>query len=376
MFATRICYLIIFLFAVTAFADGDLAQVSDKARKEYLREAKVWHQTDIANTNILAGPQSTIAAAPEQEVTCQYVEPQGDPEGYAPKFKCKLPAGQIVRVKYDTREVFGEVAGTHLLWALGFFTDRNYPVKLKCLGCPERSPFHPKPEEARIERNFSKTLIEEDFPGEIGEHHDQGWKWKELDEVDVRAGGSSRAEVDALKLLAVFMQHTDSKQQNQRIGCYQEDIERQGNSEICKRPVLMIQDLGETFGTGGPKITNASSMSLQGWKSQKIWNEVKEEQFTESNPGKRACFGNLTSADFAKSDGLFDPQISEEGRQFLAQLLNQLSDQQIHDLFSVGRADKTGDLIDDNGTERQETIEDWVAVFKDKRQQINEHRCY
>jgi hypothetical protein len=366
----------LFLFSWILFPPGDLSHLSRSARSHYLHEARVWRQTDIPGTNILAGPQSPIAIPPEHEVDCQYVEPREVPTGYSPKFQCKLAGSQqVAHVKYGSHEVYAEVAGTRLLWALGFYTDEDYPVKIRCSGCPEKSPFHPSKSEARVERYFDDAIIEQAFEGEIAEYHDQGWTWQELDLVDVRFGGAPKREVDALKLLAVFIQHTDSKRQQQRIGCFPADVVRQGNMESCKKPVLMIQDLGCTFGAGAPEITAASSMNLPAWRSRPIWNYEKEAQFAQSNPGKRACFGNLTSADFAKRDGLFDPQISEDGRKFLADLLNQLSDQQIYNLFQAARADKTEDVIDDHGRPRPINLDDWVAAFKEKRREITEHHC-
>src|SRR5437773_5989749 len=186
--------VILYTGFLSVFADGGLSSVSDKERKDYLHKAKVWHQTDIPNTNILAGAESEIAVPFNEQVTCQYVEPQVQPSGYAPKFRCRFSnGGQNVHVKYDTREVYGEVAGTRLLWALGFFTDKNYAVKLRCLGCPGKNPFHPSPQEARVDRTLDNALIEEDFPGEIAQFHDQGWAWKELNDVDEKSGGSGKA---------------------------------------------------------------------------------------------------------------------------------------------------------------------------------------
>jgi len=355
---------------------GDLGHLPQTARNYYLYQAKIWHRTDIPRTDILLGPPAEIAARPEQEVACQFIEPGRKMGGYSPKFKCRLThSGDVVPVKYGSHEVYAEVAATRLLWALGFYADKDYPVKLLCSGCPEKKPSHPAAGEKRMDRVLNDAIIEEPFKHEISSFHDEGWAWQELDSVNVRLGGASQKEIDALKLLAVFLQHTDSKRAQQRIGCYPEDFEQKGNLESCKNPVLMIQDLGCTFGSGGRDISEASSMNLQAWKSQPVWNIPKETDFASKNPGEHVCFGNLTSADSAKHDGLFDPKISEAGRQFLANLMNQLSDVQIYDLFRVARADKTNDSIEVDGVRRPVEIEDWVSVFKDKRQQINHHRC-
>lgn len=336
-----------------------MLKVSHAERENYIRRAAVWMATDIPKMDLSAGPQSNISVSPGVEVACQYSEPESGAQGYAPKFECTLPDTQeMVRIKYSGNEVLAEVAGTRLLWALGFYTDENYPVRVRCAGCPQKNPFHPAADEPREERVFEDSEMERSFPGlEIGEYHDQGWAWKDLDDVDEKAGGAGKAQIDALKLLAVFIQHTDSKHQQQRLGCYAQDLDQSTHPPTCKKPVLMIQDLGQTFGGGAAQISDTSSMNLQAWKSQPIWS-------LEESPDSGKCVGNLTSAAFAREDGLSNPQISEDGRAFLANLLNQLSDQQIRSLFQTARAEKTGASVDD-----------WLAVFRDKRDQITHHHC-
>jgi len=102
-------------------------------------------------------------------------------------------------------------------------------------------------------------------------------------------------------------------------------------------------------------------MNLNGWKNTPVWSHD--------------CIGNLVSAEFAEEDGLNNPRISEEGRRFLANLLNQLSDTQIRELFQVARVGITGETIEDHGHKRPVNIDDWVAAFKFKRNQINDRRC-
>jgi hypothetical protein len=364
------------LYGRTLFEEAELLRVSKVVRRDYIQKASVWHPTDVSQMNLWLGPQESLPLMPGQEVRCRYVEPHGASGGHTPKFKCKLQSGQIVRVKYSSRETFAEVAGTRLLWALGFYTDYDYPVQLLCEGCPEKDPFHPSDDERRLERLFRDTVLEPDFPGqEIGVYHDQGWAWSELDLIDETAGGSSKAQVDALKLLAVFLQHNDSKQSQQRLACFAGDLHRRLADFECVRPVMMIQDLGATFGGGGPEVTAASAMSLADWKKQPIWNHEKEMKLATDNPQIAVCVGKLTGANFAASDGLFDPVISEAGRSFLAKLLSELSDRQIGDLFRAARIDKTGEMIEEQGQKRPVNAGDWVAVFKTKRQEIINRHC-
>jgi hypothetical protein len=75
------------------------------------------------------------------------------------------------------------------------------------------------------------------------------------------------------------------------------------------------------------------------------------------------CVANLPGS---LTGTLHHPRISEEGRKFLADLLNQLSDAQIRDLFDVSRF-----------TERDSSasLSEWVNAFKAKREAISTRTC-
>lgn len=362
------------LFVFFHFTPENLSRVTSVQRAGYLNRARVWHKTNIPEMNIVDGPRTDIAVPPNTEVTCTYVEDGSSGPGYAPKFKCRLQgSNQLVRVKYSSREVVAEVAGSRLFWMLGFYADAYYPVKLRCLQCPENHPFHPADDEPRVDRVLEPALIEKVYAGAIiSEYQDQGWSWEELDQSDPAAGGATKAERDALKLLAVFVQHTDSKPSQQRLACPEKDLKKKQGDQMCSAPILMIQDLGSTFGMGGDDVADTSSMDLEAWRRQPVWNVLKEQEFFQKN-GYATCFGTLVPA---WDNGLRDPEISEEGRVFLAGLLNQMSDEQIRQLFIVSRADLTGQQIEDKGVLRSVTIEDWVRAFQEKRQEINEHHCF
>jgi len=75
----------------------------------------------------------------------------------------------------------------------------------------------------------------------------------------------------------------------------------------------------------------------------------------------RPAAGGVTDREVGESR---NPRISEAGRAFLASRLLLLSDQQIRDLFRAARAER-----------RDGTINDWVRVFKRKRDEIVKARC-
>jgi hypothetical protein len=318
-------------------------------RDAAIARAHVWHPTNISAMNIIQGPEGPDAFAFRATVDCDYVSK--DMSGRSPKFACRIGQDDEVKVKFGgtNGEVYAEVASSRLLWALGFPADRMYPVRVVCHGCP---------------REFNGTARGKDFifdPATIerktGEEMSGEWSWQELDRVQEEAGGAPRAHRDALKLLAVFLQHSDSKPQQQRLVCLESGWKPGAE---CARPVMMINDLGLTFGRGTWVNTNdGSGMNLKAWSATPVWK------------GASGCIGNLPKSFTGTLD---NPAIGEAGRQFLAALLTQLSDAQLRDLFTVARVTLRGRSPGD-GRDGFATVDEWVGAFKAKRAEIVNRRC-
>jgi hypothetical protein len=275
--------------------------------------------------------------------------------GRTPKFGCRRTGERkVLKVRYgrDNGEIYAGVAATRLLWALGFGADGLYPVRVICRGCPAEMQAEGKAGEGTI--TFDVAAIERPFPGEDVESREAGagWAWQELSHVDQNAGGASVSQRDALKLLAVLLQHSDNKPEQQRLVC-QEGGESRHDLAQCRTPFLLIHDLGITFGRANlfnrPEV---GSGNFEAWSASKVW----------KNP--EHCVGNLTASQTGTLD---DPVISEGGRRFLSDLLAQLTDRQLHDLFSVARLSQkpTGSA----------PVEAWVSAFKAKRQEIASNPC-
>jgi hypothetical protein len=331
-----------------AAGDREAAQ-----RTAVLARAQVWRSVDVRKADLLAGPRDERSFARNATITCEYLDKKLS--GLSPKFACKLPDGDELKVKYGgtNGEVYGELLATRLLWALGFGADAMYPVNVICRGCPQPLGGIERP---GGEYRFDPALVERKMAGkEWPRDGDPGWSWRDLAEVTPARSGAPRAQRDALTLLAVFLQHTDSKPQQQRILCLG------GISEnTCSRPFLMISDLGLTFGAASLANSNqASGANLERWRSTPVW---------RSEPG---CVGNL---DKSFSGTLDRPVIGEAGRRFLAVLLQQLSDAQLHDLFEVARVNlrlrEPGHALSGFPS-----IDEWVSAFKQKRDQIVSKRC-
>jgi hypothetical protein len=333
-------------FGIGGFETGDgLPKPPEKewaARNAALTRARVLRDEpfDASTIDFAADPNSAVVN-PKLTV-CKYTP--DEVSGTTPKFDCVLENGDKVKVKYGyTKEIPSEIVASRLLHAMGFGADRVSRVEtVRCHGCPFQ-PFHTRTlweiiglteyMDRRIDhdkyRDFEHVSVERNFDGSVIEvGHERGWGFYELDKIDAAKGGATRAEIDALRLMAVFLHHWDNKTSNQRLTC--------PNSETgdCKHPLAMIQDVGSNF---GPK-----KMHLENWTSRPVWTSTG------------SCTVSMKSMPY-KGGTFVDARISEEGRRLLGDRLRQLRHSQIESLFaSAGVEDARA----------------WTAAFQDKVRQI------
>ena len=295
-------------------------------RDEALARARVWARPRVQPGAVdfsknTPGPGVFDADA---DVDCTFViEPVG---GKTPKFMCALPDGKHIKVKYGgpNGELPAEVAGTRLLTGLGFPTDRmNRVHSVRCRGCPllpqqalqciganEPAAVCLHGANAGTVVTFAPAVIELPIKGhKIEASDDQGWSWYELDTIDPKAGGSSRAEVDALRLMAVLLAHWDNKGANQKLICPPGDERSDGTSGA---PMAVIGDLGSTFGP--------QKVDLSQWRAFPVWTDP------------RACRVSMKALPYAGAT-FPDREISEAGRQFALELLRPVTREQLDALF-------------------------------------------
>ena len=282
---------------------------------------------------------------------CRYL--YDEPSGTSSKFDCVRPSGEIVKVKYGRNaEIHAETAASILLTRLGYAADRVRIVpRVRCYGCP-RYPFlmsrllflaHiPDPMDPdgfdSGYTDFDWVSVESRFDApSIETENVEGWAWYEL--TDSHA---PRAELDAFRLLAAILAHWDNKSDNQRLVCL--DPGPAPPDGVCATPLLMIQDLGATF---GPVKVNLSA-----WRDRPLF----------ENPGE--C--RVTMRDLPFSGATFpDVQISEEGRLDFARRLSTLSDDEVRRMF-----------VDANfpefysGTDDGQDLEHWTAAFRHRVDQV------
>lgn len=377
-------------------------------RLQAISEAQILEPRDPGTLDAKAGPpdpEGRFRFPFDAWVYCTF-EADPDKSGKTPKFDCRidrvvdpetgevqtaddLPKKDVVKVKMgaDNGEVYAEVAGTRLLWLLGFHADAMYPVHVVCRGCPEDATAETGPTATRA---FWHASIERKTPGkrmyEERKGKDQGWSWKELEQ-------SSRAPLahrEALKLLAAFVVHGDNKPAQQRLVCdgVEVDASVRPYRTTCKASRVYIQDLGGTFGGGGLLTRNATAkMNLERWRNTSVWRRVGKPTRPDGSSDVE-CKANLPNAlsailpipsnGWTGWGGLRHPAIGEEGRRLLAERLALLSDEQIAAIFRAARVEEAPSnrlppgLTSDEG---DEIIRAWVDVFREKRNEIEKGAC-
>jgi hypothetical protein len=364
--------LLLLLLCLTVPVTAQKSCFTSEARAEAERTAKVYQAPDpdydpVLGYNTTKGPRvgapavgSDGRAAP---ITCVADPKPNEGSGTTPKFYCSVPGvvdedGQLIRYKVkphfkgqsrDKRngEVYGEFLSSRFSKALGFFADDEWVVDVTCQDCQKSlnkefqgTPFTPFQPAAGVE-----------LP--LGNGIDVNCNNKDSAPLagslaKLLQSGAPRAEIDAFKLWLAFIDHGDTKTDNQKISCLDSKKNPDG-SRTCKpgQAVFYVSDMGSTFGHSSASENKAR---LKTWKGK--------------DPIKVSS-GHCTST--AKSVG--DANISEAGRQLLANGLQRLLD-----------AEKNGGLITkvfraSRNEERDEAPEAWTAEFQRKAKTIIDARC-
>jgi hypothetical protein len=345
---------------------------TSEARALAERAAKVWQEPDPGYDPILGhnpekgarpGAPSVDAAGLAAPLKCVANKDPSKGAGTTPKFHCSVPGvvdedGDLIRYKVkphfkgqaaDKRngEIYGEFLSSRFSKALGFFADDEWVADVTCPDCEKSltsgfqgasfTPFQPA---AGVELPLGKGL-------DVGcDHKDAAPLAQTLQKL--LQNGAARAEIDAFKLWLAFIDHGDTKTDNQKFACL-EWKKNADNSLTCEpgQAVFYVSDMGSTFGYSASSEKKAR---LEGWRGK--------------DP-IRVSGGRCTAT--AKSVG--DAGITEAGRQLLAKGLQRLLDAESADglITKVFRASRN--------QERDQSPEAWAAEFVRKAKTVIEARC-
>jgi hypothetical protein len=350
-------------------------------RKEALAHARLWTKPErpIEKSDLARNPPAPFLGPSRDQAFCKFVpRPIG---GSTAKFFCVFDGGQVLKVKYGRdAEIHAEVAASRLLHALGAGANHMYYLKtLRCFGCP-RDPeallrcVSNKSADVRrdCERaygevsaagefklkldygtyvDFPKVSVENWAEGKTIETPDaEGWGWDELEEAQAGGEGASRAERDALRLLAVFLNNWDNSPNNQRLICLPGSQDGDGR---CTHPFAYMDDVGATFGHAGHVATHSEAkLDVEGWRSAPIWKDSEKCVVGIQSP-------MLHHASFD------DAVITEAGRRMAADRLRRLRSRQIRGLF-----EGSGFVEFEKTSEESRDVDRWVEVFQEKVKEI------
>jgi hypothetical protein len=363
--------LFLLLIALPASAQQQSCFTSE-ARALAERSAKVWQEPDPGYDPVLGynpdkgprvGAPAVDSAGLAAPINCVANKDLTKGAGTTPKFHCSVPGvvdgdGELIRYKVKPHfkgqarekrngEIYGEFLSSRFSKALGFFADDEWVADVTCPDCEKSltssfqgtkfTPFQPA---AGIELSLGKGI-------DVNcDSKDAGAIAGSLQKL--QQNGAPRAEVDAFKLWLAFIDHGDTKTDNQKFTCLDSEKNADG-TRTCKpgQAVYYVSDMGSTWGYSSSSENKAR---LKGWSGK--------------DPIK-VSGGRCTTT--AKSVG--DAGISEEGRKLLADGLQRLLDAETSNgtITKVFRASRN--------QERDQSPEAWTAEFVRKARTIIDARC-
>jgi hypothetical protein len=367
--------LVLFIFFIASPAaaqkNGESCFTSE-ARALAERTAKVWQAPDPGYDPVLgfnptrgarAGTPAVDSNGLAMPFNCVANKDPNPGAGTTPKFHCSVPGvvendGDLIRYKIkphfkgqsrDKRsgEVYGEFLSSRFSKALGFFADDEWVADVTCRDCEKSltrgfqgasfSPFQPA---AGIELSLGRGIDVKCNNKDSGAIQDALG--------NLLKNGAPRAQIDAFKLWLAFIDHGDTKTDNQRYACLDSKKNPDG-TRMCKPgdAVFYVSDMGSTWGHSS---ASESKARLERWRGK---DPIKME-------GSRCTTT-------AKSVG--DANISEAGRSLLASGLQRLLDREQSDglitrVFNASR-----------NHERDEPPASWTTEFIRKANTIINARC-
>ena len=275
--------------------------------------------------------------------------------GNTPKFYCRLADGRGSEGQVRTPQRRGLRRGGGDAAAVGARLRRRCACTRSASGAPGVAEEPGAPPLRGVVTTFDAAVIERKMPGRSLKGKDgEGWTWKELDAVDPSRGGATLAQRDALKLLAAMIQHTDSKRDQQSLICADEA----SSARACRRPWMLIGDLGKTFGQA-----NAFNRDAPGSVNLEAWAE-------HAGLGRRRGLPRQPGA-------VGDRDAREPGRHRRGPALPRLAAAPADRppaarLFAVARFPERSEARKDaDGRD----IAAWVSTFKDKVAQMADRSC-
>ena len=272
----------------------------------------LWNQPkDIASENLLYG-----MGGQEHQPKGPFTFDSEDMEGTNPKFDVHDSDGVKWKIKLGA-EARPETVASRFVWAVGYHADEDYFLsEVRITGLPE----HLHRGQDMVEAGG--VMHDVRLKRQQGEKKVGTWSWRTNPYSGTR-------ELDGLRVMMAVIDNWDLKDENNAIRDEKQDG---GGSER----VYEVSDLGATFGTTGRGLTHGGSKgNLGSYKSAKFITKVRPDYVDFAVPSHPELLLAFDTPEFVNRMGLrwIGRDIPRKNVRWIAELLGQLSDQQIRDAF-------------------------------------------
>jgi len=241
--------------------------------------------TDIASRNLFLGIGGDAMKPDLSRVTFVKEEKTG----HSTKYVVKDAQGMEWRIKFSN-EAQSETAASRLVWAAGYFTDIDYyvpQVTVEGKGVVKNARFEARPKGIK--------------------RIDDEWDWD-------NNPFKGTQQLQGLKILMVLLNNWDLKTANNRVLVVRDPT--RGTTELR----YIVSDLGATFGKYGSNITH---------------NRNQPKDYSKSKLIKQVNGERIIFAFHATHDQMLQ-NVTVSNAKWIANILSQLSDQQVSDAFRAG----------------------------------------
>ncbi len=300
------------------FAAPGVAKKADKAAKKAGAaegRAMLWTEpTDIKSRNLFYGP-GTDKDAPHTTFAFE----KEDTSGTSPKFIVKDEDGVRWKGKMGP-EARPETVASRLVWAVGYTTDEDYFVpELHVENLP--SQLHRGQQFVGLNGTLRAVRLKRYLKGQekVG-----NWRWSANPFASTR-------ELNGLRVVMALINNWDLKDVNNAI--YSEK-QAQGSDEA--RDVYVVSDLGASFGTTGVSWRRAGTDGeLDSYSSSKFVSKATPQYVDFATPSIPFLLDIFYPPDFFMRVHMrwLGKRVPRDDVRWMAQLLVQLSPQQIRDSF-------------------------------------------
>lgn len=288
--SSKIKFLATIILLISLFS---VASAQKKSGKNSTQNKPImWESVNIRQRNLFLGPGG-LEMRPDLRKVTYVKEKKG---GYSEKFYIKDGSGRTWVAKVSN-EAQSETAAVRLLWGLGYKTEINYLVPV--LTVPGKGTFY----NARLEAR----------PDNIKRGDNWNWGKNRFKNTD---------EFQGLKIMMAFINNWDLKTSNNVIL----------KNEDSDEDHYVVSDLGVSFGKLG---NNGLPIFWRIGRSRNSPADYSKGKFINGTKKDR-----LRIFYRGKSSGIFNDITIEQGR-WLADLLLQLSDEQITDAFRAANYSKS-----------------------------------